>query len=856
MLSITSVSFPNVEAGKKFEVNPEAEAFTGHANSVQGVPGRDVDVSDESCLYGPSGAVYPVNNVTEDWYLAKQEEALFDGSTAFKAHSSFFADVRNKGDEYASSLSDFDSCFIYLDGSMYRGETVIKSGCHIRHGYGQFTDAQNGTIYEGNFRDGVMDGEGIYFMANGDVYQGTFKRGYMCGQGVYTAALCTFPALGNSNSSTSLFSHEVRSQLLFTNPQKETLMRLSVEMLSKVMQGWCYEGRFANNTCDGIGFVHFSCDDVRIDGTWCAGELQSSSVKILFADSSVYEGPLVDLQPSGMGCLHYANGSVYTGQFKHGKQNGKGRYTDVTSTTCVGMFVDDELHGHAVIEYPNGMTYDGDVEHGVPSGFGKVYWREGYTPMLTEREEGKEGDSPVASSEEKKTTINYPTLDLGAMRREFRHTNSDHAGPARDGDVIVLYYEGEFRNGKSHGKGHSRELIKYLDENTGSVEIIEDTYDGEWYYGVKSGQGKLSRSDGSVFTGVFKGNCPATGTWVYPTPSCTKCYNDSRLQGKGFASIGSDTARGVNTVQTQAGKMLGGNEEEEEQEVIEAEDEEDVLLRCLPDNPEDPIDFDAHISFYGSKSSTPVLAGHVNEMAYNANSLSSNPLGNWTSEGYTLSLEAPLCTPGPSSAFYDLFADYLHEGRQEKEDGSVYVGQLLDIPGPDQAALPHGSGTLSHTDGSVYRGTFMMGKLHGEGSCENYSCSHLHPPFFHVSSSRLVNPRYSYRGEWSNGVPHGFGTLTEFPEENIVYAGHFANGYQHGHGKIFNPFDQCCYEGVFINNLWGGFGTRTLPDGTRRRHKGPILTTTPASPSTELVKEELHDLNILTDILHRSANPT
>ena len=41
-------------------------------------------------------------------------------------------------------------------------------------------------MYEGDWKNGVKEGEGIYYCSNGDYYRGLFVNDKICGQGVYT----------------------------------------------------------------------------------------------------------------------------------------------------------------------------------------------------------------------------------------------------------------------------------------------------------------------------------------------------------------------------------------------------------------------------------------------------------------------------------------------------------------------------------------------------------------------------------------------------------------------------------------------------------------------------------------------
>jgi len=68
----------------------------------------------------------------------------------------------------------------YYDGSVYNGE--FKNG--LNHGYGVYTTA-GGDVYAGKWKNGNLNGPGTCTFAGGDVYEGDFKDNIIDGYGVY-----------------------------------------------------------------------------------------------------------------------------------------------------------------------------------------------------------------------------------------------------------------------------------------------------------------------------------------------------------------------------------------------------------------------------------------------------------------------------------------------------------------------------------------------------------------------------------------------------------------------------------------------------------------------------------------------
>ena len=83
--------------------------------------------------------------------------------------------------EYKDGLRDGQGTLTYADGRMYVGE--FKDG--LKHGQGTYTWA-NGDQYVGEFKDDIIYGQGTYTWANGAQYVGEFKDGNFHGQGTLT----------------------------------------------------------------------------------------------------------------------------------------------------------------------------------------------------------------------------------------------------------------------------------------------------------------------------------------------------------------------------------------------------------------------------------------------------------------------------------------------------------------------------------------------------------------------------------------------------------------------------------------------------------------------------------------------
>ena len=75
-------------------------------------------------------------------------------------------------------------------------------------------------------------------------------------------------------------------------------------------------------------------------------------------------------------------------------------------------------------------------------------------------------------------------------------------------------------------------------------------------------------------------------------------------------------------------------------------------------------------------------------------------------------------------------------GKQQMEDGSTYMGELM-------RGEPHGYGKKDFQQGDVYEGQFQKGKAHGHGT-------------YRFKQDELID---RYVGMWANDKWDGYGTL-------------------------------------------------------------------------------------------------
>jgi len=155
------------------------------------------------------------------------------------------------------------------------------------------------------------------------------------------------------------------------------------------------------------------------------------------------------------------------------------------------------------------------------------------------------------------------------------------------------------------------------------------------------------------------------------------------------------------------------------------------------------------------------------------------------------------------------------DARIKYTDGHTYVG-------PCNSNLnPHGRGTMTFQDGTVFVGEFNDGNKSGVGTI-NYANGAV------------------YEGEFAEDAPHGRGKYTT---PKGVYDGHIHYGHKHGRGKMTFPNGDV-YEGVFNKDKITGPGILTKPDGTVV-HEGKFRDTDHGLFGVSEIEDEMPPMEIV-----------
>jgi hypothetical protein len=191
----------------------------------------------------------------------------------------------------------------------------------------------NGDRYEGEFRNGLMHGWGVYTSTLGDRYEGRFENDIRNGPGILTTT-----------------SGE-RYTGPFVNGIREGLGSLTQS------DGSRYVGDFRNDMINGRG-VMFYPDGSKYAGDFMNGRKHGQGV-IRFPNGDVYEGEFRSDLRTGKGEYRFADGSRYSGDFVDGVRHGQGHYRAADGAEYIGGFKNGKMNGEGVRVYPDGQRVKG-----------------------------------------------------------------------------------------------------------------------------------------------------------------------------------------------------------------------------------------------------------------------------------------------------------------------------------------------------------------------------------------------------------------------------------------------------------------------------------------------------------------
>jgi hypothetical protein len=233
----------------------------------------------------------------------------------------------------------------FADGAVYRG---AMRGIR-QHGKGQFVSKS--FQYEGEYKDGMMHGNGVYMWDNGDRYEGGFVEDRPSGRGKYK--------FGNGDS----YEGEVKGGVI------------AGRGIYVAKSGDQIEGSFVDGKANGVGIYRFASGD-RYEGEMIAGKLQGKG-RYYAKSGDRIEASFVDGKAQGKGVYHFSNGDRYEGDLKDGALTGSGAYIYAKGQKYEGQLVNALPQGKGTFWFNDGSRFEGTFEQGLHKATGTMIQPDG-----------------------------------------------------------------------------------------------------------------------------------------------------------------------------------------------------------------------------------------------------------------------------------------------------------------------------------------------------------------------------------------------------------------------------------------------------------------------------------------------
>lgn len=330
---------------------------------------------------------------------------------------------------------------------------------HNCFGVTNFDGKYRGHKYEGEFKNGMFGGLGVYSWPNGDRYFGDFKDDLKHGWGVLSFA-------------------------------------------GSRQKGEYYVGEFRDDLFNGIGTYVFSSGERQM-GEYVDGKMNGFAINLLGGDfkGHIYIGQYKNSARTGTGVYKYNNGSIYSGDYVDNKMTGFGLLFHGggghEGEYYVGKFERGHLQGAGTYIFP-----DNKIQKG--------YFRNSKLIRTYNIDEVLENYTLACEPNKfKNDCLGVENYDGGYQG--YRYVGEFYNGKIHGEGVTVFengdMYVGRLKDGLRDGAG------TYI-FHSGAV------YRGHYSQGIAEGYGiQFGSGDyvGHIYKGTFSDGQFKEGTYIYPT---------------------------------------------------------------------------------------------------------------------------------------------------------------------------------------------------------------------------------------------------------------------------------------------------------------------------------------------------
>lgn len=264
-----------------------------------------------------------------------------------------------------------------------------------------------------------------------------------------------------------------------------------------------YSGHFCEGELEGTGTFFEQATGSIFEGQWLHGRLYGEGM-VTRSDGSTYSGEWVDGILDGRGRETWPDGSYYEGPFKKRCAQGKGLKVFADGAWFEGMFCDGQFEGHGVFHWADGTEFEGLWHKNQIAGVGCHRFPTGTTIIGNFQDHGVSGEGTK--------TWGCGCVYTGLLLRNRIHRTGTLKWP--DGRCYV----GAFEDDAMHGGGtlvwadaaglctYRGKFVNNLFEGFGLLEWSSGArYEGDFVGGLYHGEGTFQWPDGQGSYG---------GSWV------------------------------------------------------------------------------------------------------------------------------------------------------------------------------------------------------------------------------------------------------------------------------------------------------------------------------------------------------
>ena len=359
-------------------------------------------------------------------------------------------------------------------------------------------------------RNSFVDGQGKRTFDSGDVYEGRFRNGRPDGRGVLRKADDSYIYDGDwcdgmMHGDGEIIWEKHKEYIRYLGEFKENI-RQGRGML-ETKDGTIYKGHFINGSMIKGRII---LQDESVYEGEVKGGVPHGTGTMHWSNGTTFHGEWLHGAPYGLGEQSDSSQSTLRGCFGEAGVSGPGERTFMVTLdgqdsddnnasqnkyVYKGDMIDNKMHGNGKLLWPDGRIYEGEFRADAIEGQGTMIW-----PAGTDLR------SQAGTDQKVKTKLSMKIMNTYQGR--FRNGLFSGEGTLKFANGVV--YQGKFKCGRYHGLGK-------IDMSA----INQGQYSGQWEDGRIFGKGTRIWDNGDAYIGDFgvNGKLHGQGSFVWKNGS-------------------------------------------------------------------------------------------------------------------------------------------------------------------------------------------------------------------------------------------------------------------------------------------------------------------------------------------------